>query len=236
MSPSIAFDTTPDFPSFRATTGRTLILSPPSLSSHPEKLNAAFFSCDRNVTDLQMLDRLALDLVSLPSTSYDNIIILSDADDTFSESSRILGREMLAKIVLSLKPGGRLRSLDQAHASFDNLYQTEAILSGLVNDKEGGFQKPNLEQQAIPLQSGRNKKDRGKDSKAIPSRPVGSPVIEDTRHSQDGKPAGVGFVDFSDDFGAESAPSNVSYSDDELIDEEALLGEDDLGRPIVQRE
>lgn len=235
MSPSIAFDTTPDFSSFRISTGRTLILSPPSVSSHPEKLNAALFSCDRNVTDLQMLDRLALDLVSLPNSSYDNIIILADADDTFSESSRILGRETLAKIVLSLKPGGRLRSLDEAHAAFDSLYQTEAILAGLVNDKEGGFQKPN-DQQAIPLQLRRSKKDHGKGPKATPSRPIGPPVIGDTRHSQAGEPAGVGFVDFSDDFGAEPAPGNVSYSDDELIDEDALLGDDDLGRPIVQRE
>lgn len=237
MSPSIAFDTTPDFPSIRTTTEKTLILSPPSLSSHPEKLNSVFRSYDRNVTDLQMLDRLALDLVSLSSTSYDTILILADADETFSESSKVLGRETFAKIVLSLKPGGRLRSLAGNHESFDNLYQTEAILAGLVSDKEGGFQKPDSGQQAIPLQLGRNKKGRGKGSKTTSSQPTTLPIIEDRNYGQTGpKPAGVGFVDFSDDFGQEIAPSNQGYSDDELIDEDDLLGDDDLGRPIVQRE
>lgn len=234
MSPSIAFDTTPDFPPIRATTQKTLILSPPSLSSHPEKLNSAFHSYDRNVTDLQMLDRLALGLVSLPSASYDTILILADADETFSESSKVLGRETLAKIVLSLKPGGRLRGLAKNHESFDNLYQTEAILAGLVNDKEGGFQKPDAAQQSVPLQLGRNRKGRGKESKTKSSQPTAPPIIEDRNYGQTGpKPAGVGFVDFSDDFGQEIAPSQ-DHSDDELIDEDDLLGDDDLGRPIVQ--
>lgn len=237
MSPSIAFDTTDDFPSIRTTTQKTLILSPPSLSSHPEKLNSALLSYDRNVTDLQMLDRLALDLVSLPSAGYDHILILADTDETFSESSKVLGRETLAKIVLSLKPGGRLRSLAKNHESFDNLYQTEAILAGLVKDKEGGFQKPDSVQQSVPLQLGRNRKGRGKGAKAAPSQPTAPPIIEDRNYGQTGpKPAGVGFVDFSDDFGQEIASSHQGYSDDELIDEDDLLGDDDLGRPIVQRE
>lgn len=237
MSPSIAFDTTDDFPSIRTTTQKTLILSPPSLSSHPEKLNSALLSYDRNVTDLQMLDRLALDLVSLPSAGYDHILILADTDETFSESSKVLGRETLAKIVLSLKPGGRLRSLAKNHESFDNLYQTEAILAGLVKDKEGGFQKPDSVQQSVPLQLGRNRKGRGKGAKAAPSQPTAPPIIEDRNYGQTGpKPAGVGFVDFSDDFGQEIASNHQGYSDDELIDEDDLLGDDDLGRPIVQRE
>lgn len=183
-----------------------------------------------------MLDRLALGLVSLPSASYDTILILADADETFSESSKVLGRETLAKIVLSLKPGGRLRGLAKNHESFDNLYQTEAILAGLVNDKEGGFQKPDAAQQSVPLQLGRNRKGRGKESKTKSSQPTAPPIIEDRNYGQTGpKPAGVGFVDFSDDFGQEIAPSQ-DHSDDELIDEDDLLGDDDLGRPIVQRE
>lgn len=49
------------------------------------------------------------------------------------------------------------------------------------------------------------------------------------------QPAGVGFIDFSDDLNSESVQDNNSRSDDEFIDEDTLLGDDDLGRPIVQR-
>ena len=45
-------------------------------------------------------------------------------------------------------------------------------------------------------------------------------------------PAGVGFVDFSDDF---DVPDDDD-DDDELIDEDELMTEEDLKRPIQQRE
>ena len=45
-----------------------------------------------------------------------------------------------------------------------------------------------------------------------------------------GAPAGAGFVDFSDDLGQPEADS-----DDELIDEDTLLDEEDLKRPIKIR-
>lgn len=53
------------------------------------------------------------------------------------------------------------------------------------------------------------------------------------------KPAGVGFVDFSDDLD-EIVTGEDNYEDgdddDDLIDEDTLLDEDDLARPINQRE
>lgn len=235
MAPSIALDNTPDFPFGQYTPGKTLLLSPPSLSSQPDKLNAALLSCGRNATDLQMLDRLALGLVSLPDLTYDSIIILADSDDTFTESLKILGRELFAKIVQSLKPGGYLRSQGGTHGSFDSLYQSEAILAGLVSDNEKGFQKPSSgQQQAVPLQLGRKKKDRGKfinGSKATQQSKIET-TIEGNKPDQ---PAGVGFIDFGDDLNPESAQDNNACSDDEFIDEDTLLGDDDLGRPIVQR-
>lgn len=234
MSPSIALDTS-DFSTNQSTSRKTLLLSPPSLSSHPDKLNAAFLSCDQNVTDLQMLDRLELGLVSLPSSSYDYVLILADADSTFSENLRILGRETFAKIVQSLKPGGQLRSQAGMHGSFDSLYHTEAILAGLISDKEGGFRKPNSVQQAVPLQSGKKKKGQHNQQDVTPSSSSLNDGPSIVQPGQSKKPVGVGFVDFSDDFGLESASSNSTYSDDGLIDEDALLGDDDLGRPIVQR-
>ncbi len=43
--------------------------------------------------------------------------------------------------------------------------------------------------------------------------------------------AGVGFVDFSDDLDG----PEVEDDDDELIDEDTLLDEEDMKRPVVQR-
>lgn len=239
MAPSIAIDSTSDFQPGQYTTGKILLLSPPSLASQPDKLNATLLSRDRNATDLQMLDRLALGLVPLPESTYDSILILADADDTFTESLRILGRETFAKIVQSLKPGGYLRSQGGAHGSFDSFYQSEAILAGLVNDSESGFQKPNSgQQQAVPLQLGRKKKDRGKmvnGLKATEQSQDGSSLFGGGKPDLVEKPAGVGFISFGDDFDPESVSGNKEFSDDELIDEDTLLGDNDLGRPIVQR-
>ena len=45
-------------------------------------------------------------------------------------------------------------------------------------------------------------------------------------------PAGVGYVDFSDDF---ETPEVDDEDDNDLIDEDTLLDEEDLKRPAVQR-
>ena len=236
MAPSITVDNTPDF---QYTPDKTLLLSPPSLSSQPDKLNAALLSCGRNATDLQMLDRLALGLVSLPDLTYDSIIILADSDDTFTESLKIFERELFAKIVQSLKPGGYLRSQGGTPGSFDNFYQSEAILAGLVSDSERGFQKPSSgQQQAVPLQLGRKKKDRGKLANGFKATQESKfkTTTEENKSDVVENPAGVGFIDFGDDLDPGSVQDNNACSDDEFIDEDTLLGDDDLGRPIVQRE
>jgi len=48
------------------------------------------------------------------------------------------------------------------------------------------------------------------------------------------KPTGVGFVDFSDDFGEPLIKGEDD--DDELIDEDTLLTEEDLRRPVNIRQ
>lgn len=223
---------------------RTLLLSPPSLSSHPEKLNAIIRSYDRSTTDLQMLDRLALGIVSLPTSVYDVIVILTDADGSRSESMRLVNRQTLTNIVRALKPGGRLRSEDGLFGTCEGPEQTEAILAGLVNDGKNGLVKPDYgEQHLVPLRLGK-KKTNGNDegiangnardpmaqtTSALSSKPGG--VVEAKALS-----TGVGFVDFTDDFGASGTANSDECSDGELIDEDTLLGEEDMNRPIIQRE
>src|SRR5271170_5950294 len=115
MSPSVTVDTASDFALPAKSTPqpqRTLLLSPPSLSSHPEKFNNVIESHDRNATDMQMLDRLSLGLASLPESTYDLILILTDADGTRTESQNLLSRQVLSLLVKALRPSGRLHSQD----------------------------------------------------------------------------------------------------------------------------
>ncbi|MCJ1255602.1 electron carrier [Lignoscripta atroalba] len=244
MSPSVTLDTTSDFnfatttSSKTAVTPRTLLLSPPSLSSHPEKLNSIIEAHDRNATDIQMLDRLSLSLVSLPESTYDVILILTDADNTRTESQRLIGRDILKEVVKALKPGGRLRSQDGAFASTESEERREAILAGLVvaTDNKDGVTKPNYDAtQSVPLRFGK-KKSEG--SAAASTIPAGTGVVSlnlngKRKNGPPGptQPSGVGFVDFSDDF---DAPIEEENSDDELIDEDTLLDDSDLARPIIQ--
>ncbi|KAK2800342.1 electron carrier [Emmonsiellopsis sp. PD_5] len=229
MSPSAMLDPTAHQPV--QDSDRLLLLSPPSLSSHPEKLNAILSSHARNTTDLQMLDRLALGLVSLPESTYDIIMLLTGADDTLSETHQLISRETLQVIVQSLKAGGRLRNQGSAWGkAVDETEQkqklrTEAILAGLVFDDKGEeLVKPDFgAQQAVPLKLGRKKK---KEDQAAAAKPT-------TNGNTAAPPSGVGFIDFSDDFGT-PMEEDTQNSDDELIDEEALLDEDDMARPIAQ--
>ena len=212
---------------------RLLLLSPPSISSHPDKLNKIFESRSRDTTDLQMLDRLAAGLVSLPEATYDVIILLTDTDGTRTESSKLLNRQILQLVARALRPGGKFRSEDGSLGAAGTAEHTEAILAGLVVDEAGGLLKPNFGvQESVPLRLGKKKTNQapavGATDKA-PASGTGSGL------KSNGVPsvAGLGFVDFSDDFGV--PPADGYGSDEELIDEEGLLGEDDMGRPIVQR-
>ncbi|CAF9926957.1 MAG: hypothetical protein GOMPHAMPRED_004276 [Gomphillus americanus] len=227
---------------------RTLLLSPPSLSAHPELLNGILPAHDRAYTDIQMLDRLSLNLVSLPPSTYHLILILTDADGTRRESQKLLSRNVLALLVPSLKPGGILKSQDGTFASTDSGEKNEAILAGLVIDQDGTIRKPeSAANVAIPLRLGKRKDQGGATSTTVA---VGTGVENITSkgtlptngnstngHTTNGSsaPAGVGFIDFSDDF---DAPIDVDEDDDddddELIDEDTLLTEEDLISDIAQ--
>ena len=184
---------------------------------------------DRAHTDLQMLDRLALGLVSLPQSTYDVIIVLCDADGSRRESQNLLNREILALLVKTLKNGGHLRSQDNDFGATDGPEKNEAILAGLSFQPNVGFTKIDYSAQvSIPLKFGKKKAAEAAGGLANGNTNGGllSLPLNSKRKSMDeGLPPGVGFDDGTDDL-----------SDDELIDEDTLLDEDDLKRPIKIRE
>src|SRR5439155_21315170 len=86
---------------------------------------------------------------------------------------------------------------------------------------------------AVPLRFGKKKANTSAISNAGPIVSTATVPLNGKRKSvditQNSKPAGVGFVDFSDDF------NEPEDDDDELIDEDTLLTEEDLKRPVVVR-
>lgn len=240
------------------TSSRTLLLSPPSLSSHQEKLTQIAAMHDRSSTDFQMLDRLSLGLVSLPENTYDTVIVLSDADNSRTESSQLLGRQVFELLVKSLRNGGRMISQDGSLGQTDGAEKNEAILAGLTYTPGAGFVKQEAAQASVPLRLGRKKatpaqqQTNGSGGDGIAkaaggltngsngdiSLPLnnGSTSPGETRkrksidisNSGPAPLAGVGFDDGTGNTIGED-------SDDELIDEDALLSEDDLKGPIKIR-
>ncbi|KAK2753950.1 electron carrier [Arachnomyces sp. PD_36] len=228
MAPSVVLDTSDDFQLPAATSSvpvasdRVLLLSPPSLSSHPDKLNAVLKSRDRNATDLQMLDRIALGVISLPESTYDTIILLADADGTRVEGGKLLDRQVLSRITQALKPRGRLQSQDGSFGAVEGAERTEAILAGLVVDGKNGLAKPDSGQQgAVPLRFGKKKAATGDAVTNAQNNNGGAATTAVANKA----PAGVGFV---------NSTLDTNDDDDELIDEDELLGDDDMGKPIIQ--
>ncbi|KAK3196181.1 electron carrier [Lecanicillium sp. MT-2017a] len=224
MSPSIVtIDPTDDTVS-SSHEQRTLLLAPPSLASHPTALTSVLSQYDRSVTDLQMLDRLSAGLVNLPALTYDLVLVLTDASSSLTEALPLLNRAVLGPVAESLKPKGRLQALDGSKLESAALAK-EAVLAGLVAGASG-YEKPDYGENegTVTLKLGKKKK-----SDAGPA--VGSATVNlnggatkvDLKRPAPSAPAGVGFVDFSDD---------LDLDDDEIIDEDTLMTEDDLKRPI----
>ena len=264
MSPSVLLDTTPDLEtSFnnaptKTTAGlRTLLLAPPSLSAHPEKLNAVIEAHDRHATDIQMLDRLSLSLVNLPSATYDTIIILTDADNTRTESHKLISRSVLAALVEALKPSGCLRSQDGTFASSaESPEYKEAILAGLLVDTSSinRATKPDHSSTAsVPLRLNRKNPTQNtstttttlNSSATSTTSPLGTGIVPinlntngkrpspPTSATYNAPPAGVVLIDPYADF--DDPTANDVDSDDDLIDEDTLLTAEDLANPgIIQ--
>lgn len=245
MAPAFTIDTTSDFemPTAAATTTtttqpqRTLLLAPPSLSAHPEALTNVLAAHDRNATDIQMLDRLALGLVSLPTETYDVVMLLTDVDGTRSQK---LDRAVVERLAQSLKADGRLSAQSGV---LDGSEITEGVLAGLVADGAGALSKPKAAAaQTVKLSFGRKKK---ADAAAVPANAVEA-VNTAKRKSVDistsgpvkSTPAGVGFVELGDEFGndydedEDMFPSNEELERAERIDPDSLLTEEDRMKPL----
>lgn len=239
MAPAMTLDDTSDFaPVQIKRTGassppRSLLLSPPSLSSHPDRLNNVLATYDRNATDIQMLDRLSLSLVFLPEATYDVILVLADADNTRTESKKLLNRDVLSHIVQSLKPGGRLKSQDGNFTTDDAEERREAIFAGLLVEGNDMVKPDHTATQSVPLRLAMDRSNGGTATTSAVG--TGAVSLNLNGKRKNGPPAstqlaGVGYVDFSDEFGAPEVDD-----DEDLIDEDTLLDEEDLKRPVVQR-
>ncbi|KAL4864410.1 Fe-S cluster assembly protein dre2 [Aspergillus spectabilis] len=210
MAPSfVTIDTTPDFdmtptPSKPAdSTKRTLLLAPPSIATQEDKLRALFTTYDRNTTDLQMLDRVSAGFVSLPATTYDLVLVLTDTDGTRrSEALQLLKREVYAAVIPAMKGGAKLQTQDNL---FGEAEEREAVLAGLVKSETGFEKLDGGNGAAVPLRLGRKKK-------AAAPAPAPAPVVQ--------PPPIISSMD-------------NDLDDEELIDEDTLLSADDLKRPIV---
>lgn len=210
---------------------RTLLLCPPSLSSHPEALNKIYEIHDRSTADLQMLDRIAAGLVQLPAATYDVVLLLTDADGTTRESHRLLARDVANKVASSLKVGGILRGQD---GILDGAAKTEAILAGLSESPNGMVKTEHVESVSIPLKFGKKKTHGANGTNGTVNADGSVPLNLNGKRNQPEpvKPAGVGFVDFSDDLD----DPIITGEDDDLIDEDDLITEEDMARPVIQRE
>jgi anamorsin len=203
---------------------RTLLLAPPSLASHESALRDVLSTHDRATTDLHMLDRLSAGLVHLPSATYTLVLVLTDADGSRVESASLLDRKAFALIVESLVRGGKLQSHDGASLAQDGdgSVAREAVLAGLVADGSA-FSKPDYdEEEVVSLKFGKGRKGNG----AVALNGAVKTTILNPVPAPSKPPAGVGFVDFSDDF---------DVDDDELIDEDTLLTDEDLKTPVTIR-
>lgn len=217
MAPSLMTIDTNDMdvdfgPAKSVQTKRTLLLAPPSIATQEDKLRDLFSTFDRSTTDLQMLDRLSAGFVSLPATTYDLVLILTDTDGSRrSEALQLLTRDVYTTLVPAMKPGAKLQTQDSALNASEAM---EAVLAGLIQSTNG-FEKPNFEPTAaIPLKFGLKKKNKATPPAAVPSIPTGFAA-----------PIGI------------DAPTTSHDRDDEdeLINEDTLLTEEDLTRPIKPR-
>lgn len=215
--PAVLVDTTSDFTTIPTTTTtttapppRTLLLCPPSISSTPHILESALSTLSRDSTDVQMLDRLSLNLATLPEKTYDSVILLPS-----SSSTPDLNPAMFDRVFASMVPGAKWRSRDNLLGGCEKLV---LLMAGFLVEQENGstvLVKPDIAK-SVPLRP-RKKGDWSGVTAPPKVVDVPAPVVAVVASI-----SGVGYVDYGD-----------VADDEELIDEDDLG--DDLAMPMQQR-
>jgi len=161
-----------------------------------------------------MLDRLALNLASLPQDTYSTVLLLADRENA---TEVYMNKNILEKVLASMTTGAKWRNLHDKEWVKDRV---SAVMVGfLVEDDESGtvLAKPELgATAAVPLRLKR--KNGGTTMPVVPKPVVIQPMVAPKVAN------GVGFIDFSDDLNDE----------DEFIDEDELMADHDLASPIQQ--
>lgn len=201
---------------------RVLLLSPPSLSSNPDKLAELINQYDKNARDLQMLDRLAAGLVSLPESTYSLVLLLTGIDGTNVEGERLVGRDTLQQISRALQSGGVMKYQDGSPTAINESTRTEAILCGLTVNDKGELLKPAFEEQSVSLPFSFNKSRKPKKDANSNKNGQQPAVLQNNIVILDNNTNDVFNTPYGDD-------------DEELIDEDELIDADELERPIIQR-
>lgn len=123
---------------------KNLLISPPALASDEARLLSILSSFPVR-PDLQMLDRLTMNIVQLPQDHYDNIILASTDDTTVTQLGAILPR-----LIQALRPG---KSVHIPAGPQGNL-RSDAIIAGFsVNAGSDGMilTRPETSASSVPL-------------------------------------------------------------------------------------
>jgi hypothetical protein len=198
----------------------TLILCPPSVSSRPAVLeNALATVADRAAVDVQMLDRLAMGLVTLPEGIYSTVLLLSDP----AAGQGKLDRPLLEMVLKAMAPGARWKSHGANKENWAKETITFLAAGFLVEDSPEGVVavKPDFGgQKSVSL----NLRKRMAGAAVTATKPVVAVVKPVVAAVVPVPSNGVGFVDFSD-----------ALDDDDLIDEDELMADEDLATPVQIR-
>ena len=227
------------------------------MSSQPRVLENALATADRAATDVQMLDRLALNLATLPEGIYSSVLLLSDPSSSSSTSastptppsfsSTTLDGLLLQKVFASMAPGGRWRSQcgDQEWARDRLLFLTAGFLIEEASPAEGVVVtavKPDFGGQKTVALNFRNRPRPAAAAAAAGGGGGAATVVKPVVLAPLAPPAppplvgaaAYGIVGLGDDLD-DVGDDDDGDGDDELIDEDELMANDDLATPVQMR-